>query len=71
MPLRYIKIISRLENATGLPVGPAVYKTLGVDPIKGKLTAKCYSRAICKILLEYSSNERKSGSPMEILSCDG
>ncbi|KIH57517.1 hypothetical protein ANCDUO_12293 [Ancylostoma duodenale] len=26
----------RLEQASGRPVGPAVYKTLGVDPIQGK-----------------------------------
>ncbi|VDL80485.1 unnamed protein product [Nippostrongylus brasiliensis] len=31
--------IRLLEKATGLPVGPAVYKTLGVDPVAGKALA--------------------------------
>ncbi|WKX91879.1 hypothetical protein Q1695_010146 [Nippostrongylus brasiliensis] len=30
--------IRLLEKATGLPVGPAVYKTLGVDPVAGKVS---------------------------------
>uniref|UniRef100_A0A0K0DFX1 Pseudouridine-5'-monophosphatase n=1 Tax=Angiostrongylus cantonensis TaxID=6313 RepID=A0A0K0DFX1_ANGCA len=30
--------VQLLENATGRPVGPAVYKTLGVDPIQGKVS---------------------------------
>ncbi|KAK5978244.1 hypothetical protein GCK32_015679 [Trichostrongylus colubriformis] len=29
--------VQLLERATARPVGPAVYKTLGVDPIKGKV----------------------------------
>ncbi|CAD6190912.1 unnamed protein product [Caenorhabditis auriculariae] len=30
-----------LEAATKLPVGPAVYKTLGVDPVKAKVSMGC------------------------------
>ncbi|CAJ0594201.1 unnamed protein product [Cylicocyclus nassatus] len=30
--------VELLEKATGKPVGPAVYKTLGVDPIKGRVS---------------------------------
>ncbi|EPB74681.1 haloacid dehalogenase-like hydrolase [Ancylostoma ceylanicum] len=30
--------VKLLEQATGRPVGPAVYKTLGVDPIQGKVS---------------------------------
>ncbi|VDO60161.1 unnamed protein product [Heligmosomoides polygyrus] len=30
--------VQLLEKATGRPVGAAVYKTLGVDPIKGKVS---------------------------------
>ncbi|XGW21871.1 hypothetical protein V3C99_004657 [Haemonchus contortus] len=30
--------VKLLERATGRPVGPAVYKTLGVDPIQGKVS---------------------------------
>ncbi|KAK6026224.1 hypothetical protein OSTOST_07856 [Ostertagia ostertagi] len=30
--------VQLLERATARPVGPAVYKTLGVDPIQGRMT---------------------------------
>ncbi|VDO73644.1 unnamed protein product [Haemonchus placei] len=33
--------VQLLERATGRPVGAAVYKTLGVDPIQGKLDRAC------------------------------
>lgn len=47
-----------LEQATGRAVGPAVYKTLGVDPIQGKVGSFFFSKCVDVLVYRMSNHQR-------------
>ncbi|CAI4228189.1 unnamed protein product [Auanema sp. JU1783] len=60
------KTVKLLEDATKLPVGSAVYKTLGVDPIKGKVSMGALAeKTLIGIRADISKTLQTFGIPAE------